>query len=44
MDLYRELNQDGTTILQATHSEFNASYGSRILHLLDGSWTDNPEL
>lgn len=44
MDLFRELNQDGTTILQATHSEFNASYGSRILHLLDGSWTDNPEL
>lgn len=43
MDLFRELNQDGTTIIQATHSEFNASYGSRILHLLDGSWTDTPE-
>lgn len=43
MDLFKELNAEGTTIIQATHSEFNASYGSRILHLLDGSWTKNPE-
>ena len=36
MQLFKELNADGVTIIQATHSEANASYGSRILHLLDG--------
>ena len=36
MELFRELNQNGTTILQVTHSEKNASYGRRIIHLLDG--------
>ncbi|MBC2839391.1 ABC transporter ATP-binding protein [Robiginitalea sp. SC105] len=44
MELFKELNREGMTIVQATHSEFNASYGTRILHLLDGSWTDTPEL
>jgi ABC-type lipoprotein export system ATPase subunit len=37
MDLFRKLNQEeGITIIQVTHSEVNATYGSRVLHLLDG--------
>jgi len=37
MDLFKQLNsEDGVTIVQVTHSEKNASYGSRIIHLLDG--------
>ncbi|RYY31157.1 MAG: ABC transporter ATP-binding protein [Chitinophagaceae bacterium] len=36
MELFRELNQDGVTIIQVTHSEKNATYGSRIINLLDG--------
>ena len=36
MELFKELNQQGVTIIQATHSESNAAYGSKIIHLLDG--------
>ena len=36
MELFSELNKEGVTIIQATHSESNASYGSRIVQLLDG--------
>ncbi|HEY1062259.1 MAG TPA: ABC transporter ATP-binding protein [Daejeonella sp.] len=37
MDLFKKLNEeDGVTIIQVTHSEKNAAYGSRIVHLLDG--------
>lgn len=37
MDLFRKLNEEeGITIIQVTHSEVNAAYGSRVLHLLDG--------
>lgn len=37
MNLFQKLNQeDGVTILQVTHSEKNAAYGNRIIHLLDG--------
>jgi ABC-type lipoprotein export system ATPase subunit len=36
MQLFKELNQEGVTIIQATHSESNAAYGSRVIHLLDG--------
>jgi len=36
MELFSELNKEGVTIIQATHSENNASYGSRIINLLDG--------
>ncbi len=36
MDLFKRLNQDGTTIIQVTHSEKNAEYGTRIINLLDG--------
>jgi putative ABC transport system ATP-binding protein len=47
MELFRELNQQGTTIVQVTHSEANAAYGSRTIQVRDG-WlvadTANPEL
>ncbi|HEY1808678.1 MAG TPA: ABC transporter ATP-binding protein [Acidobacteriaceae bacterium] len=47
MELFRELNQEGTTIVQVTHSETNAGYGSRVIELRDG-WlvtdTANPNL
>jgi putative ABC transport system ATP-binding protein len=37
MELFVQLNkQDGVTIIQVTHSEKNAGYGKRIIHLLDG--------
>ncbi len=36
MGLFRELNRQGTTIVQVTHSESNASFGNRIIHLRDG--------
>jgi putative ABC transport system ATP-binding protein len=36
MELFRSLNQAGTTIVQVTHSETNASYGSRVVNLRDG--------
>lgn len=37
MELFRQLNREsGVTIVQVTHSEKNAAYGSRIIHLLDG--------
>ncbi len=47
MELFRDLNQQGTTIVQVTHSEANATYGSRTVQLRDGwmvSDTSNPEL
>jgi len=37
MQIFKELNQEGVTIIQASHSESNAAYGSRIINLLDGS-------
>ena len=36
MELFRKLNQQGTTIIQVTHSELNASYGNRVIQLRDG--------
>jgi ABC-type lipoprotein export system ATPase subunit len=37
MSLFKKLNkEDGVTIIQVTHSEKNAEYGSRIINLLDG--------
>lgn len=37
MELFKKLNkEDGVTIIQVTHSEKNAGYGSRIIDLLDG--------
>jgi ABC-type lipoprotein export system ATPase subunit len=40
MELFRELNAAGTTIVQVTHSEDNAKYGSRVIELRDG-WIVN---
>ena len=40
MDMFKRLNDQGTTIIQVTHSEFNASYGNRVIHLRDG-WIVN---
>ena len=42
MELFRELNRQGTTIVQVTHSEENARYGKRILELRDG-WLTRDE-
>ncbi|HEX2339406.1 MAG TPA: ABC transporter ATP-binding protein [Vicinamibacterales bacterium] len=36
MELFKRLNDAGTTIIQVTHSETNASYGSRVIQLRDG--------
>jgi putative ABC transport system ATP-binding protein len=36
MELFKRLNSEGTTIIQVTHSESNASYGNRIIRLQDG--------
>lgn len=36
MELFRKLNEQGTTIIQVTHSEANAEYGHRTINLLDG--------
>jgi ABC-type lipoprotein export system ATPase subunit len=40
MELFRKLNQQGTTIIQVTHSEANAAYGNRVIRLRDG-WVVN---
>lgn len=36
MEMFKELNKNGTTIIQVTHSELNASYGRKTINLLDG--------
>jgi putative ABC transport system ATP-binding protein len=36
MELFKKLNDEGTTIIQVTHSEKNAEYGDRLINLLDG--------
>lgn len=36
MELFKQLNSEGVTIIQVTHSEKNAGFGSRVIHLLDG--------
>jgi ABC-type lipoprotein export system ATPase subunit len=36
MDIFKQLNEEGVTIIQVTHSEKNAAYGQRIINLLDG--------
>ena len=40
MDMFKRLNDEGTTIIQVTHSETNAEYGNRIVRLEDG-WIAN---
>ena len=36
MKLFKELNRQGATIVQVTHSDANAAYGNRIIRLRDG--------
>jgi putative ABC transport system ATP-binding protein len=36
MQLFKKLNEAGTTIIQVTHSDRNAAYGNRIIQLRDG--------
>ena len=36
MEMFRQLNEQGTTIVQVTHSETNAAYGTRTIELRDG--------
>jgi putative ABC transport system ATP-binding protein len=40
MELFKKLNDEGTTIVQVTHSEVNASYSNRVINLRDG-WVAN---
>ncbi len=42
MRLFQKLNDEGTTIIQVTHSEENARYGERIVRLRDG-WIEGEE-
>lgn len=43
MELFKRLNDEGTTIVQVTHSEQNASYGDKIINLADG-WLEKGEM
>jgi putative ABC transport system ATP-binding protein len=36
MQLFKQLNDEGVSIIQVTHNEKNAAYGNRIIELLDG--------
>jgi len=40
MELFKRMNEQGTTIIQVTHSEQNAEYGNRVVRLSDG-WVVN---
>ena len=40
MELFKKLNDEGTTIIQVTHNEKNAEFGNRIVHIVDGWITD----
>src|SRR5215472_14111242 len=40
MEVFKRLNESGTTIIQVTHSETNAEYGNRIIKIVDG-WISN---
>jgi putative ABC transport system ATP-binding protein len=41
MEIFKKLNEEGMTIVQVTHSEKNATYGSRIIRLEDGAITED---
>jgi ABC-type lipoprotein export system ATPase subunit len=41
MELFKKLNEAGTTIVMVTHSETNAAYAHRIVRLADG-WLEAP--
>ncbi|MGH9656044.1 MAG: ABC transporter ATP-binding protein, partial [Bryobacteraceae bacterium] len=41
MEMFKKLNDEGTTIIQVTHSEKNAEYGHRVIQIEDGWITNN---
>jgi putative ABC transport system ATP-binding protein len=43
MELFKKLNDEGTTIVQVTHSEANAAYGNRTIQLFDGWIVNDPK-
>jgi ABC-type lipoprotein export system ATPase subunit len=43
MELFKSLNEQGTTIIQVTHSETNAAYGHRVIQLADGWVVGGPQ-
>ncbi|HXO18633.1 MAG TPA: ABC transporter ATP-binding protein [Thermoanaerobaculia bacterium] len=43
MRLFKQLNDEGTTIVQVTHSEKNATFGNRVVNLLDGWVADQKQ-
>ena len=43
MELFKRLNDQGTTIIQVTHSEVNASCGNRLIQLFDGWIANDPQ-
>ena len=43
MGMFRELNRQGTTVVQVTHSEANAAYGTRTLKMRDGWMTEEAQ-
>ncbi len=44
MEMFSSLNSDGITIVQVTHSEKNATYGDRIIRLVDGKITTDAKV
>ncbi len=44
MELFKRLNDEGTTIIQVTHSEANAAYGDRVVQMQDGWIVKSPDL
>jgi ABC-type lipoprotein export system ATPase subunit len=42
MELFKKLNDEGTTIIQVTHNEKNAEYGHRVIYLEDGWLAEQP--
>ena len=42
MEIFKQLNDEGTTIVQVTHSETVAEYSDRVVHLKDGWVADEP--
>jgi putative ABC transport system ATP-binding protein len=36
MEVFKKLNEAGTTIIQVTHSEANAAFGHRVIKIVDG--------
>ena len=41
MELLRELNREGTTVVMVTHSQRDASYADRVINLFDGQIVDS---